>query len=112
MGPLTKQQKRVREQLKNSTNGRFTKLARTEEDNVTNVSNNSEISVEDDFEILAGLEVEEAPELEEVLEEDSKPSFPIKWKESEATSSRGKYWGTSRTLKYYHHKQALKKKEG
>ncbi|KAG2222695.1 hypothetical protein INT45_013509 [Circinella minor] len=80
MGPLTKRQKRAHEQLKNSTDGRFKKLACTEENNVTDVSNNSEISVEDDFEILAGLEVEEAPEVDEVLEEDSKPSFPIKWK--------------------------------
>ncbi|KAG2226938.1 hypothetical protein INT45_010217 [Circinella minor] len=112
MGPLTKRQKRAHEQLKNSTDGRFKKLACIEENNVTNVSNNSEISVEDDFEILAGLEVEEAPEVDGVLEEESKPSFPIKWKESEATSSRGKYWGTSRTVKYYDNKQALKKKKG
>ena len=77
MGPLTKKQKRAREQLKNST--------------------------EDDFEILAALEVEEAPEVDdEVIEEDLKPSFPIKWKDSEATTSRAKYWGTSRTVKYYY----------
>ncbi|KAG2216239.1 hypothetical protein INT45_002781 [Circinella minor] len=112
MGPLTKKQKHAREQLKNSTDGCFKKLARTEEHIITNVSNNLEISVEDDFQILAALEVEEIPEVDEVLEEDSKPSFPIKWKESEAKSSRGKYWGTSRTVKYYHDKQALKKKKG
>ncbi|KAG2216159.1 hypothetical protein INT45_008919, partial [Circinella minor] len=112
MGPLTKKQKRAHEQLKNSTDGRFKKLARTIEHNITNVFNNSEISVEDDFQILAAFEVEEAPEIDEVLEKDSKPSFPIKWRESEATSSRGKYWGTSRTVKYYHDKQALKKKKG
>ncbi|KAG2213707.1 hypothetical protein INT45_007765, partial [Circinella minor] len=65
MGPLTKQQKRVREQLKYSTNGHFTKLPHTEENNVTETSNNSEILLEDDFQILTTLEVDEAPELDE-----------------------------------------------
>ncbi|KAG2207326.1 hypothetical protein INT45_012432 [Circinella minor] len=112
MGPLTKQQKRVREQLKYSTNGRFTKLPRTEENNVTETSNNSEIPLEDDFQILATLEVDEAPELDEVIIEDPKPIFPIKWDKSDNISSRGKYWGNSRNIKYYREEQALKKKEG
>ncbi|KAG2214151.1 hypothetical protein INT45_008574 [Circinella minor] len=112
MGPLTKQQKRVREQLKYSTNGRFTKLPRTEENNVTETSNNSEIPLEDDFQILATLEVDEAPELDEVIIEDPKPIFPIKWDKSDNISSHGKYWGNSRNIKYYHEEQALKKKEG
>ncbi|KAG2216151.1 hypothetical protein INT45_008911 [Circinella minor] len=112
MGPLTKQQKRVREQLKYSTNGRFTKLPHTEEINVTDISSNSEISVENDFEIFTALEVEEEREVAKVIKEDLKPSFPIKWNESEASSSRGKYWGNSRTIKYYREEQALKKKKG
>ena len=112
MGPLTKQQKRVREQLKYSTNGRFTKLPRTEENNVTETSNNSEIPLEDDFQILATLEVDEAPELDEVIIEDPKPIFPIKWDKSDNISSHGKYWGNSRNIKYYREEQALKKKEG
>ncbi|KAG2218004.1 hypothetical protein INT45_001547, partial [Circinella minor] len=112
MGPLTKQQKRVREQLKNSTNGRFTKLSRTEENNQPEILDDSETTVEDDFEILATLEVTEATESAEVIRENSKPIFPIKWNESEATSSRGKYWGNSKNIKYYREEQALKKKKG
>ncbi|KAI7846839.1 hypothetical protein BDC45DRAFT_576552 [Circinella umbellata] len=68
--PLTKEQKHAREQLKNLTDGHFQKLAHTEENIITKVSNNSEMPVEDDFEILAALEVEEAPEVnDEGIEE-------------------------------------------
>ncbi|KAI7853204.1 hypothetical protein BDC45DRAFT_536676 [Circinella umbellata] len=102
MGPLTKQQKRVREQLKNSTNGRFTKLVRTEENNEHKILDDSETTVEDDFEILAALEVSEAIEPAEVIRDNTKPIYPIKWNESEASSSRGKYWGNT----------SVKEKEG
>ena len=112
MGPLTKQQKRVREQLKNSTNGRFTKLVRTEENNEHEILDDSETTVEDDFEILAALEVSEAIEPAEVIRDNTKPIYPIKWNESEASSSRGKYWGNSKNIKYYREEQALKKKKG
>ena len=112
MGPLTKKQKCAREQLKNSNDGRFKKLAHREENNVTEISNNSEIPPEDDFEILAILEVDEEPELADIIVEDPKPIFPIKWDKSDNTSSRGKYWGNSRNIKYYREEQALKKKKG
>ena len=112
MGPLTKKQKRACEQLKHSNDGRFKKLACREENNVPEISNNSEIPPEDDFQILATLEVDEEPELEDIIVEDPKPIFPIKWDKSDNTSSRGKYWGNSRNIKYYREEQALKKKKG
>ena len=93
MGPLTKRQKCAQQQLQNSTNSRFKKLARIENHNSTEISNDSKIMMEDqdDFEILATLEVTEAAEMTNVTKEASQPSFPIKWNESEATSSQGKY---------------------
>ncbi|KAI7858232.1 hypothetical protein BDC45DRAFT_565584 [Circinella umbellata] len=79
MRPLTKKQKRARKQLKNSNNGRFKKRAHREENNVTEISNNSEIPPEDDFQILMTLEVDEEPELADIIVEDPKPIFLIKW---------------------------------
>ncbi|KAG2214628.1 hypothetical protein INT45_003980 [Circinella minor] len=97
MGALNKRQKRAREQQKNSKNNRFQKVARIEEDvNVTEEDSN-------DFEALAELQSVEI----------TLPSpIPIKYNKEVEAGSRGKYWGNSRTVKYYHEKQANEKKKG
>lgn len=114
MSPLTKRQKRARQQLKNSPNGRFQKIIRIEESNSTKVSNDSGITTgaQDDLEILATSEVTEPIEMTNVIKEAVQPRFPIKWSQNKCTSSRGKYWGTSRNSKYYRDNQASKKKRG
>lgn len=114
MPSLTKRQKRARQQLKNSVNGRFQKLIRIEESNSIEISNDSEITTgeQDDLEILATPEVTEPIEMTKVTKEAVQPHFPIEWNQSKYTSSRGKYWGTSRTSKYCRDNQAAKKKKG
>ena len=97
MGGLNKRQKRAREQQKDSKYNRFQKVARIKED-VTVTEENS-----NDFEVLAELQsVEITP---------TSP-IPIKYNKELEAGSRGKYWGNSRTVKYYHEKQANEKKKG
>ncbi|KAI7852886.1 hypothetical protein BDC45DRAFT_570784 [Circinella umbellata] len=117
MGPLTKRQKRARLQLVGSTNGRFRKLPRKEEPIIPcEISNDVEITVkeqqDDDSEILKTKELTKVSETTKVTKETIQASFPIQWNENTDIPSRGKYWGDSRTIKYYRDKQASKKKNG
>ena len=98
MGGLNKRQKRAREQQKDSKYNRFQKVARIEEDVINVTEENS-----NDFEVLAELQsVEITP---------TSP-IPIKYNKELEAGSRGKYWGNSRTVKYYREKQANEKKKG
>ncbi|KAG2216310.1 hypothetical protein INT45_011242 [Circinella minor] len=119
MGPLTKRQKRARLQLVGSTNGRFRKLPRKEEPSIitsTEIANDAEITVnieqQDDSETLETMELTKVSETTKVTKETLQASFPIQWNQNNDISSRGKYWGVSRTVKYYRDKQASKKKNG